>query len=340
MMHHPIPMGILAFLFFGTGTGCLWAQSSINPDISVIPDFRIFSTDEKGVPENGRLNMALEEVEAAIQAPLNPYARADIFLSFSTDPEEPAAIEEAYFTILKGLPLNLNIKGGRFLLDLSKLNTLHAHAYPFVERPLVHQSYFGDEGLKDEGVEVNTILPTGLLYARLSGTVATGDELDGGRKSLFGSSRLSAFFELSDQTALETGVAASTGRAGISGKRFMWYQGDAKYRWRPDQYTSLTVWGEGLMSRCDNLSTYGAVGATAFQFKRRFEVGAKFDLTQVIDSKDKTRAVSAFFNFLPVEETLVFRLLVSRTKPAGAKSFNTVMLQTMFSLGPHKAHAF
>lgn len=340
MMHHLIRTAILASLFVGTGTWRLWAQSSINPDISVIPDFRIFSTDETNAPENGRLNMALEEVEAAIQAPLNPYARADIFLSFSTDPEEPAAIEEAYFTILKGLPLSMNIKGGRFLLDFSKLNTLHAHAYPFVERPLVHQAFIGDEGLKDEGIEVNTILPTGSVYARLSGTVATGDELDGGRKSLFGSSRLSTFFELSDETALETGVAASTGRTDVTGKRFMWYQGDAKYRWRRDQYTSLTVWGEGLMSRSDGLSTTGVVGAAAFQFKRRFEAGSKFDLTQSIDSKDRTRAVSAFFNFLPVEETLVFRLLLSNTKPAGAKSYNTVMLQTMFSLGPHKAHAF
>ncbi|MBL7995384.1 hypothetical protein JNM05_08430 [bacterium] len=318
----------------------LFAQSSLNPDISVIPDFRMFTTTEKDVPEKNRINFSLEEIEMAIQAPLNPYARADVYIAFANDESAPVDIEEAYFTIQKGLPWNLNVKGGKFLVDFSKLNTVHPHIYPFVFRPLYQQNFFGEEGLKDVGIELNTLLPTGEIYTKLSGTMSAGDELDGDRKNLFYSSRISSFFQLSDLTALETGVGGATGVYDTTSKRFKWINADIKFKWKKDQYTSFTLWTEGLLSQFNGAKTYGGYIAGNYQFKRRFEIGGKFDLSQSIDSKDKTHLISGNFNFLPVEETLVFRLVFSNTKTANKKSFNTILMQTVFSLGPHKAHAF
>jgi hypothetical protein len=335
--YHYISLFIVTILIPGHNG---FAQSSLNPDISVIPDFRIYTTDQKGSEDRKKINFSLDEVEVAFQSPLNPYSRADVFIGFSNDSEEPMDIEEAYFTILKGLPLNLNIKGGKFLVDFSKLNTLHAHAFPFVDRPLYQQSYFGEEGLKDVGVEVNTLLPTGDVYCKWSATASTGDELDGKRKSLFYTSRLSAFFTLSDYSAFETSFGGATGISDIAGKRYQWINADLKYKWKKDQYTSLTAWAEGLSSQCNSLRTFGFYTACVYQFKRRFEIGSKFDITQSIDNKDRTRQVSVNINFLPVEETLVFRFLASNTKPPKEKSFNTIMVQTIFSLGPHKAHSF
>lgn len=318
----------------------LFAQSSINPDISVIPDFRMFTTTEKDVPEKNRINFSLEEIEMAIQGPLNPYARADIYVAFANDESAPVDIEEAYFTIQKGLPWNLNVKGGKFLVDFSKLNTAHPHIYPFVYRPLYQQYFFGEEGLKDVGIELNTLLPTGEIYTKLSGTISAGDERDGERKNLFYSSRISSFFQLSDLTVLETGVSGATGIYDTTAKRFKWINADVKFKWKKNQYTSLTLWTEALLNQFNGIKSYGGYIAANFQFKRRFEIGGKFDLTQSIDSKDKTRLISGNFNFLPAEETLVFRLVFSNTKAANKKSFNTILLQTVFSLGPHKAHVF
>ncbi|MBX7150030.1 hypothetical protein K1X84_00220 [bacterium] len=330
---------VLCLIFF-IGYRPSFSQTQVNPDISVIPDFRTSWHNEPGTEDKNHLNFNLEEVELAIQAPLNPYARADVFVAFTGQEDEPVDIEEAYFTILKGLPLNFNIKGGKFLVDFSKLNSAHPHAYPFVYRPLYQSNYFGDEGLKDEGVEFNTLLPTGDVYTKISATIGTGNSLDGERNNLFYASRMNSFFTLSDYTVLETGISAATGISDSTSKRFKYLNGDLKYKWRKDQYTSFTLWAEGLWSRSAGLSTWGFYTAANYQFKRRFEIGSKFDLSQTIDNKDLTRMVSVNFNFLPVEETLVFRLVVSNTKPEGSKSFSAVMLQTVFSLGPHKAHAF
>ena len=328
------------FLFVHAVTRVLFAQTSLNPDISIIPDFRTFTTTQKGVPERNKINFSLEEIEAAIQAPLNPYARADVFIAFTNDEPSPVDIEEAYFTIQKGLPWNFNLKGGKFLVDFSKLNTAHPHAYPFVFRPLYQQNFFGEEGLKDVGIELNTILPTGDIYTKISGTMSTGDELDGERKNLFYSSRISSFFQLTDLSALETGFGGATGVKDTTAKRFKWFNADIKFKWKKDQYTSFTLWSEALLSQFNGLSTWGGYVAGNYQFKRRFEIGSKFDLSQSMDSKDKTRMISGNFNFLPAEETLVFRLVFSNTKAANEKSFNTILLQTVFALGPHKAHVF
>lgn len=329
---------ILIFLF--EINRAIYAQSAVNPDISVIPDFRVYTTTQKGVPEKNKINFNLEEIEMAIQAPLNPYMRADVFVAFTNDAAEPVDVEEAYFTIQKGLPLNLNMKGGKFLVDFSKLNTAHAHTFPFVNRPQYQQNFFGDEGLKDVGMELNALLPTGEVYTKLSGTCTTGDELDGGRKNLFYASRLSSFIQLSDFTAFETGIGAATGVRDTLGKRFKWYNADLKYKWKKDQYTSFTLWMEALLNQFNGAHTYGGYAAFNYQFMKRFEIGSKIDLSQSLDDKNKFRAVSANFNFLPVEETMVFRLIVSNSKVQREKSYATVTVQMIYSLGPHKAHAF
>src|SRR6185295_15816052 len=56
---------------------------SFNPDIGVIGDFQ-GSYISKG---NKNFNAYLNETELSLQAAVDPYARADFFLSFARDPE-------------------------------------------------------------------------------------------------------------------------------------------------------------------------------------------------------------------------------------------------------------
>ena len=60
----------------------------------------------------------MQELEIAIQDTFNPYAKADVFVPSGGDNFE---IEEASATILRGLPANLNIKVGQYLVDFGKL---------------------------------------------------------------------------------------------------------------------------------------------------------------------------------------------------------------------------
>ena len=125
---------------------------SFNPDIGVIGDFQ-GSYTSKG---NKNFNAYLNETELSLQANVDPYARADFFLSFARDPETGkygVEVEEGYLTTLS-LPAQLQLKVGKFREAVGRINPTHPHALPFIDLPNAYVNYFGD-GLNDEGASLS-----------------------------------------------------------------------------------------------------------------------------------------------------------------------------------------
>ena len=108
------------------------AAQNVNPEISVIGDVRAFVNDNSGDPDEGELQLDLESVELALQGYLNPFARADVYVAYH---DEELTVEEAYATILRGLPWGLQVRAGKYRVDFGKLNLLHPHAYSFLDTP-------------------------------------------------------------------------------------------------------------------------------------------------------------------------------------------------------------
>jgi hypothetical protein len=353
------------------------SQSAFNPDISVIPRF-LLSTDDGGQLPERRIysnpEFTLEELELGLQAYANPYARGDVFLSVKGIEQASFSVEEAYVTILKGLPLDMNVRLGKYRVEFGKLNTLHPHARPFVGSPLVQERFLGDEGLNDLGASVSFLLPTGDLYSRLSLDILTGrsvqsvqpgSELAGGGPGLVDTTggplfyaeegRAMTFLPLSDNSDVEIGISALTGVHDPYAKKRFWYWNlDFKYKWKPDDRTALTVWGEGLLNHrtiadgadAEAPLTSGGIFLFAdYQFWKTFSLGARYDWSESpYSSEDRASAIAIFAGYYPVEESLAFRLQYQRTTtcPSSGDSFsvNAFALQIMFSLGPHRAHAF
>src|SRR4029079_17529606 len=144
---------------------------SFNPDIGVIGDFQ-GSYISKG---NKNFNAYLNETELSLQAAVDPYARADFFISFARDPETGkygVEVEEGYLTTLS-LPARLQLKVGKFKEAVGRINPLHAHALPFIDMPNAYVNYFGD-GLNDEGASLSWLLPTKKVYQELIFQVTSG----------------------------------------------------------------------------------------------------------------------------------------------------------------------
>jgi hypothetical protein len=337
-----------------------------NPDISVITDFRAFSqSGPGGAAGMTPLTFDLAEIEAAVQGYLNPYSRADIFFA-KHGVEGALEIEEAYITFLRGLPLGMNIKAGKYLVDFSKLNTLHPHAYPFIDRPLLHQLYFGEDGWNDIGMQLNVLLPTGSLYTQWSVNVLKGDpahaheEEDTGASHavakeaehpLAWTSRLSSHAALTDRSNVEWGLNA--GHATYDPDRDLAYTRfglDAKYKWKPNAYRSLTLQAEALLeyrkvaaadssSPRTNSRTFGFFAFANYQFRKRWNIGAMAESLQPPGNESEHYSSwSAFVGFSPMEETSVIRLLYQHIEQQ--EKVDKIILQLSFSLGPHKAHLF
>ena len=368
---------LLAVIVLACGAAPLTAQSVYNPDISVIPRFLLWTDDGTQLPEHRvylRPEFTLEELEIGLQAYVNPYARGDIFISMAGIEEPEISLEEAYVTFLKGLPLDMNIRLGKCRVEFGKLNMVHPHARPFVGSPIMQARFLGEEGVNDLGLSASFLLPTGDVYSRLSldilagtsiGALAPGDELAGGGPGLVDttdgpllyaqSGRAMTFIPLGDESDIEIGLSALTGIHDPYAKLRFWYWNlDFKYKWKPNDFTSLTVWGEGLLNsrRVSDgaggeqpVSSAGAFLFADYQFLKTFTLGTRFDWSESpYSSADKATAIAVFAGYYPVEESLAFRLQYQRTRtaPAGGEAIivNSFALQVMFSLGPHRAHTF
>jgi hypothetical protein len=75
-----------------------------------------------------------------------------------------------------------------------------------------------------------------------------------------------------------------------------------------------------------------------------YSIGARLDWSESpYGDDDLARAIAVFAGFYPVEESLGVRLQYQHTRTEnseGGSGVNAVVLQVMFSLGPHKAHPF
>jgi len=339
------------------------AQTTLNPDISLIGDVRSFWHDDSTRADGKALNLELHEVEIAVQGYLNPYARADVFASWGNEGSE---VEEAYITVTRGLPWGLALRAGQYRLEVGKINALHPHACPFIVLPLAHEQFFGEEGLRDVAVEISAAPPTGSVASTIAVDLLKGSFLDFPASAANSeppnkrgfSARWNSFVTLGTFTSLNLGASAVTGVPAEGTHR--WIGGaDLKLRWKPDRYRGFTTVAEWLVNRqpavlattagtaaaagtTEYLVRHGFFGYFDYQFRQRFEVGGMGDWTQApADRETKFWRLGAFGGFAPVEETSLLRLLVAYERNAAATTgFWSATLQLIFSLGPHKAHAF
>jgi hypothetical protein len=356
------------------------AQSTTNPDISILPRF-YFRTDDagrlaEGIREFSRPDFAFEELEAVVQAYLNPFAKGDVVFTLPGPDLENSSlgIEEVYATVLRGLPLDMNLRFGKYRVDFGKLNMIHPHAWPFVTQPLSQERFLGEEGLNDLGLSASILLPTGDIYSKLTVDLLRGGAIgdatgiaDTTDTSPFyaTSARLMGFFPLTDMSDLEIGLSGYTGIHDPYHRDRFWYGNlDFKYKYKPDAYTSLVIQGEflhnvrnarqsrdleqfvdpegGLVER--KIQSSGLYLYADYQFWKLYTVGARYDWSQApYSTADKAQAVAVFFGYYPVEETLGLRLHYQHTwteTPVATQAVNMIVLQALFSLGPHKAHPF
>ncbi|MCX6569888.1 MAG: hypothetical protein NT006_00440 [Candidatus Aminicenantes bacterium] len=335
-----------------------FSQTTVNPALSFIGDMRLsgFRHAPAAVGEN-KMIFDFHELEITAGAALNPYSRADVTLGISHGGID---IEEAYATLLRGLPLNLQVKAGQYRVDFGKLNTQHTHQWSWVERPLMFQRFFGEEGLDAAGLNISSLASLGSWALTLSGNVFSGGSYWGNSQdpklgNLAESARTSLFAPLTDHANLEFGFSGLTTRLGDSaGGRTTMGNLDFKYKWRPDMYSSVVLLAEGMIgSRLVAAGNEGAgeatrITATGFfasldiQFHKQYDAGALMDYCRdPVPGFGRQTGIGVFVGFSLVEETYRIGLLLRQDQgPALPRPYQTVILQLLWSLGPHKPHQF
>jgi hypothetical protein len=196
---------------------------TLNPDLSAIVDFTAgwYSNENviKSGDDPGHTGFNVQEVEVALQAVVDPYFRADVFLTIPN--LRGLEVEEAYLTTTH-MPFNLQLKAGIFRAGLGRQNTQHLHVQDFTRRPALNAAFLGIDGLRAPGLELNWLVPKIPFYLVLAFSVfspepagpdATLQTFGGGERWDFayvGSVR--AFFPTSQTTSLYVGLSYAHGK--------------------------------------------------------------------------------------------------------------------------------
>ncbi|HZR65815.1 MAG TPA: hypothetical protein VFA85_11750 [Terriglobales bacterium] len=333
------------------------AAKALNPDISVIGDF-IGAAGGNTPPPLATLqpfpSLEMHESEIGMQAIIDPYARGDFFFSFG---EQGVNVEEGYITFT-ALPFGLVAKAGKMRSAFGKVNMMHNHVMPWVDRPLVTTNLVGGEdGIDDAGFSLERILPAPKgIFLEATGQVFRGDSDDVfqhvQRSDVSTVDHLRAYRDLNESTNLDLGVSYARGHNNgtipvPSDFITQLYGIDATLRWKPLRrsiYHSFVGRSELIWSQRQQFPTeqkaFGFYASGDYQFARRWFAGGRFDSSERAQFANLTdRGAAATLTYWPSEFSQV-RGEYRFTHYAENRDSNELLMQLIFSLGAHGAHPF
>jgi hypothetical protein len=328
----------------------------VNPDLSVLGQPFMRWTDDPSDPSPKRFRLNAGELELVYDAYLNPYAKGYVVTALG---EEGMSLEEGYFSLLRGLPGGLALKGGKYRVGFGKMNVMHPHAVPFADRPRVLAEFLpGDEAFNEVGLSLSERVPLpgsfsltasadwlqGDSFRRARELSATNDPLVDGddraaesRPAFVGV--LSGFGSIGDRSGYELSLSGTGGTNNVAaGTRTNVYDAAAKLKLWTTANSYLLIQAEALelerqdaawdsvqaaYTRTTVRPTGGYVYAD-YNISPRYDAGISYERFET-PGADATwnQAFGAFVGLSLMEETTSFRLDWNRFMPgtpAGAIS--------------------
>jgi len=316
-------------------------SQSLNPDISAIldaeggyqrrPSLFVNGDDPVLRDEEGKkaAGFAVQEVELAFSAIVDPYFRADVFL---TIPNLTGLEVEEAFATTTSLPWNLQAKAGSFRSAFGRQNGQHLHMQDFTRRPLVNAAFLGGDGLRGPGAQVSWLAPLPFyltLYAEAF-SLGAPDEPGAGVTlpppvATFGggqphdltyAAEAKAFFPFGDAWSVYLGLNGATGvspglfqptDAGVNvlgaNRRSYLVGADLYLKWKPPNvaagYDSVAWQTEAIWRHLDDAADVpggwdgGLYSQVVLQVARRWFLGLRGDVLGIPTSSSLGRTLRA-----------------------------------------------
>lgn len=343
--------------------GALQASNILNPNVSAIGWFQAEAGRRHpgaGDADESGNTFQMKEAELALQAVVDSWARADIFLAATEDEVE---LEEGYLTWYK-LPIPLGLKAGKIKANFGRFNRVHTAETYFADRPLVQQNYFGSEGLQGPGASLSWQVPIPWFYLNLDMEALQAPQADespsferGEKKDLLGVGRLSSFYDLTDAWNLTLGGNSAIGPGGVDVDALtgssrtltnQTYGADLTLRWKNPRrsvyrsflWTTEALWSRHDMPAAERVLSHGLFSHINYQFARRWHTGVRYDYSQFpTDGSIHEEGQLLYLTFDPSEFSRI-SLQARHVKRADGTDEQLGFLKVTFNIGPHGAHPF
>ena len=338
----------------------------LNPEISATGD--VVGTFIAPAGEDNEFSALPREFEFSFQSALDPYTRTKIFVTYEQELEiagspiaeddaggielghgaGSVAIEEGYLYWV-GLPARLGLKAGVFRQEIGLYNRWHNHALREVDRPLPSVAFLGDDGLIQTGAALT--LPTlstgaGTHSGTLELTRAENEALFAGSNEISFLGNVRSFWDLSPSSYLQLGVSGVYGENDGESLVSRLLQLDISYRWRPPGralYRDFSFKGEWYFARQDfgpsELTGDGGYLQASLRLNRRWIAGLRADYLNYYGDDPEVYQLVPSLTWWQ-SEWVYLRLQYNYLKWEGADGNHTVLLQTVWAMGPHKHETY
>ncbi len=339
----------------GTGGNPL-ARVMMLPDVSAIGSFAgAYDTLDVAQlsPRSGsygaphEITPIFQELELGLQSVIDPYARADIFISFTPGGVD---VEEAYLTTLS-LPAGFQLRAGKFFSPFGRLNQQHPHVWDFADAPLAMDRLVSVDTLKGPGVDVSWLAPVSwFAELHLAGQTTRPGFESVDRRTLV--ARLQQFFDLASGATVGFGLSGATVESPAAGASDLLGGADLFVKIRPVDSRSYFVFQGELFGRkvdgtADAFARAGGYLHAVYRMGPYWAFGARGEVapavipgtTTVTNDSGTEYRVSALGSWLPSEFQRLRAQLSWDRLPGGRDAFEA-LLTLEFIIGAHGAHPF
>jgi hypothetical protein len=334
-----------------------YARLLLLPDLSVLGrgalvydrlDTAVESPRGDLVSAPRKLDAVFQELELAVQAVVDPYARGDVFLTFTP---RGAAVEEAYLTTLS-LPGGLQARTGIFHAPFGRLSPQHPHVWDFADAPLAQARLLSPDSFGGPGVTVAWLAPVPWFAELHLAYQETTPAFEAAPRRT-GLARLSQFVDLADGLTLGVGLSG----ARLDEARGAWRDllgADLFLKYRPPGGRRYgTLQGELFQSRLGGLADPAANGTWRGGYLQAlWRIDAFWALGLRGEAAPAQVPLAALGTFSGSERRLTgllswyltefqrLRLQVGSDRLPGGRSGFEATLALDFSMGIHGAHPF
>ena len=205
-------------------------QNAFNPAISLILDGKYQNLErDPGTYQIGGFIPGGEEIGPGSrsfnlgESELNVSASIDAYFSgqfiAALTPENEVEVEEAFVQNAGFIP-GATLKFGRFFSAFGYINEVHAHAWDFVDAPLVLQAFLGGQ-LKEDGVQARWVAPTP-IFLEVGVETGRGANFPGSERNKNGTNSGEVFFHVGDDVGASNSyrIGASYRKTTASGRQY------------------------------------------------------------------------------------------------------------------------
>jgi hypothetical protein len=252
------------------------------------------------------------------------------------------------------------IKAGMFFLGVGRLNRFHQHDWGFTRAPKVHETFFGEEGVIDTGIEYTWLLPTSFFLEATFGVTSGhsyGHSHSAGTKPKMPThySRLSTFMSHGRANGTEIGLNY-VGRKDNFGERMQIIGFDHVTKFREGRKVKWLLQSEGWyrnkkITGLSNTEEFGFYVFTDHAIAEQVNLGIRGDFFKNLDQRNIANIKENNISYGTTaqltyrsSEFLLFRpsLSYNMERVEGKTIDKDVRfeMQAVYILGAHPAHEF